>query len=250
MHALITGASTGLGKEFARIHAARGGDLTIVARSSDKLNALKEELESTYGISVTVIAKDLSTPQAAKELFEATKDSTINILINNAGFGLKGSFLETELKRNTEMVTLNITTLMELCHLFGNKFTKENGGKILNIASIASFFPGPKQPVYYASKAFVRSFSRALAYTLHNTNTSVTVLNPGATKTEFFANAKAAEFTQGDDATQVALAGYDAMMSGRAELTYGVGNKILAHLVSRILPTAWQVWILDHVSEI
>ena len=185
--ALITGASTGIGKELAKIHASKGGNLVIVARNEAKLNQLKTDLEKKYNIQVIVIAKDLSNLNTPQEIYNEVKQLGIEIdyLINNAGFGALGKFHELDLARQIEMINLNITSLTALTHLFLPEFIKRNNGKILNTSSTASFMPGPLQAVYFATKAYVTFFTNALSEELHNTNITVTNLMPGATESEF-----------------------------------------------------------------
>ena len=185
--ALITGASGGRGKELAYIHAEKGGDLIIVARSKDKLEDFKKVLEFNHKVEVKVIVKDLSLPNAAKEVYDEVKKENIQVdyLINNAGFGLVGEFYKLPLARQQQMIALNMTSLTEMTHLFLADFTKRNAGKILNVSSTASLMPGPLQAVYFASKAYVTSFSNAIAGELFDTNITVTNLMPGATETGF-----------------------------------------------------------------
>jgi short-subunit dehydrogenase len=185
--ALITGASSGIGKELAGIHAENGGDLVIVARGKEKLDALKVALEKKHKVKVAVIAKDLAAPNAAREIYDEITKSGIEIefLINNAGFGALGKFHELELERQVNMINLNITALTVLTRLFLPEFVRKNKGKILNVSSTASFMPGPLQAVYYASKAYVTFLSNALAEELQGTKVTVTNLMPGATETEF-----------------------------------------------------------------
>lgn len=225
--ALITGASSGIGKELARIHAGKGGDLVIVARRADKLNELKAELEGKHGIKVTTIEKDLSVPGAAKQIYDEIKSTGIEIdyLLNNAGFGLRGKFHELNWDRQQQMMQLNMVALSEMIHLFLPDFVARNSGKILNTSSTASLMPGPLQAVYFATKAYVTFLSNGLAEELNDTNVTVSNLMPGATETEF---AK----TSGMDKTQlfektftpksVALDGYYGMLSGKLDIITGV----------------------------
>ncbi|WP_169777010.1 SDR family NAD(P)-dependent oxidoreductase [Campylobacter mucosalis] len=217
--ALITGATGGIGVEFAKIFAKNGNDLVLIARSEDKLNALKNELENEFGINVLVIANDLSKPNTVAEIFKITQENGIFIdnLVNNAGFGWHGEFCAQNLAKFNEMINLNITALTEFCHIFGNEMIKNGGGKILNVSSMASFMPGPFLAVYYATKAYVTSFSQALFEELKDKNVSVSVLCPGAVKTGFVKNGnlkgvKAWAFAK--DAYSVALCGYNAMQKG------------------------------------
>jgi short-subunit dehydrogenase len=248
--ALITGASSGIGYELSKIMAANGHDLVLVSRDIKSLSAVRNELEETYKVSVTVEATDLSMPGSAESLHKKLKHHDIEILVNNAGVGLKGNFFDDDLTQNQSMAYLNMNSLMDMTYYFGKDMVKNNRGKILNIASIVAFFPGPKQPVYYATKAFVRSFSRALAYNLRNTNVSVTTLHPGVTKTNFFKTAHAGSFKGGASARDVAALGYRAMMSGKIEVTHGIWNKFLTNIFVRFTPYRTQPMIVDKVSEV
>ena len=158
--ALITGASAGIGAEFARYHASLGGDLIITARRADALNPLKAELEAAHGISVTTIACDLGAPDGAEQIYQATKDTRIDILINNAGFGGHRLFIERPLLEDLGMIDLNVKALVSLCHKIGNDMAANGGGKILNVSSTAAYMPGPLQATYFATKAFVSRAGR------------------------------------------------------------------------------------------
>lgn len=225
--ALITGASTGIGKELATIHAENGGDLVLVARSEDKLNQLKQELQEKYGNSVEVISKDLSAPGAGSEVYDLVKSKGIEIdyLINNAGFGGHGKFHEREWKSDQSMIQLNIIALTELTRNFLPDFVERNSGKILNVSSTASFMPGPLQAVYFATKAYVTFFSNAIAEELHDTNITVTNLMPGATETEFARVSgmdKTDLFSKTVTARSVALDGYNGMVDGKLDVVSGL----------------------------
>ena len=225
--ALITGASSGIGKEFAHIHAEKGDDLIIVARSTDKLEALKAELEEKHSIKVSVFASDLSKPEAAKELFEAISEAKLQVdyLINNAGFGGHGKFHERDWAEDLAMIQLNMVTLTELTRLFLPQMVERNSGRILNVSSTASLLPGPLQAVYFATKAYVTSLSNALSEELRETNVTVTALLPGATATEFAKEAgmeKTGLFKKAFPARGVAENGYNAMMAGKLNVISGV----------------------------
>ena len=185
--ALITGASSGIGLEFAHIHAEHGGDLVVVARRREKLEELKSDLESKHSIKVTVIIKDLTQPEAAREVYDEVKRMGLDVeyLINNAGFGGRGKFHERRWEDDLSMINLNIVALTALTRFFLPDFVARNSGRILNVSSTACFMPGPLQAVYYASKAYVTFFSNAIAEELHDTNITVTALLPGATESEF-----------------------------------------------------------------
>lgn len=225
--ALITGASSGIGKEMARYHASKKGDLIIVARSENKLNELKLELETNHGVKVIVIAKDLVAPNAARELYKevTAQGLEIDYLINNAGFGGRGKFYERDWKQDNDMMQLNMRVLTELCRLFLPDFVNRNSGKILNVGSTAGLVPGPLQAVYYATKAYVNSFSYAIAEELHNTKVTVTALLPGATDTGFAETSdmeKTDLFKKPFPAHGVAKDGYDGMIKGELSVLSGL----------------------------
>lgn len=225
--ALITGASSGIGKELAYIHAEKGGDLVLVARSADKLEALKTDIVEKYKSSVHLIVKDLSLMDSAKEVYDEVKNAGIEVeyLINNAGFGGIGKFHERKWEQDQNMIKLNIMALTELTRYFLPDFVKRNSGRILNVSSTASFMPGPMQAVYYATKAFVTFFSNAIAQELHDTNVTVTNLMPGATETDFGAVSgmdKTVLFNKTASARKVAEDGYNGMLKGKIDVISGL----------------------------
>lgn len=185
--ALITGASGGIGMALAREHAQRGGDLVLVARSEKPMLAFQQELQTKHGIKVTVFTADLMDPEAAQTLFAETQAAGIqvDVLINNAGLGGHGKFYDRKLTDDLNMIQLNITSLTALTHLYMQGMVSRGKGKILNVSSTASFMPGPLQAVYYATKAFVTSFSQAIAEELKGTGVTVSALCPGPVKTGF-----------------------------------------------------------------
>lgn len=250
--ALITGASTGIGKEFAHIHAEKGGDLIIVARSEDKLQALKEELEKAHGISVCVIAKDLGLPTAPKEIYDEVHAQGIQVdyLINNAGFGGLGKFHERNLQDDLNMINLNISALTALTHHFLQDFVSRNEGKILNVSSTASLMPGPLQAVYFATKAYVTSFSNALAGELSGTNVTVSNLMPGATETEFAKVSGMEEtelFSKTVSARSVAEDGYNAMIKGKLDVISGL--KVSQKIMMSMIPFTPKKVILSQIRK-
>lgn len=226
--ALVTGASTGIGRELARIHAERGGDLVVVARSEGKLRDLKGELESAYGVSVRVIASDLTAEEAPRELYDDVTGAGIEVeyLVNNAGFGGRGQFHERDWTVDRAMIQLNVVALTALCRLFLPDFVARNRGRILNVSSTASLPPGgPLQAVYFATKAYVTSFSYAIAEELHDTKVTVTALLPGATETQFAKTAGmdgTSMFDRTFSAREVAKDGYDGMLAGKLDVVTGV----------------------------
>jgi short-subunit dehydrogenase len=224
--ALITGASTGIGRQFAEIHADRGGDLIVVARNRDKLESLKAEVESKHSVQVAVIAKDLSQRESAQQLYHEVKGAGIEVdyLINNAGFGGHGKFHEQAWADSLAMIQLNLVTLAELCRLFLPDFVARSHGRILNVSSTASLVPGPLHAVYYATKAYVTSFSNALAEELHDTSVTVTALLPGPTETEFARTSRMEQtdlFAKTASPKLVALDGYDGMLAGKLNVISG-----------------------------
>lgn len=236
--ALITGASSGIGKELTKIHASKGRDLIIVARSEDKLTALANEMQQKYNISVHVIIKDLTRLESAKEIYNEVKGMNIEVdyLINNAGFGGRGYFHERAWEKDLAMINLNITALTSLTRHFLPDMVARKRGRILNTSSSAALLPGPLQAVYYASKAYVTSFSNALAQELKQHNISVTALMPGATETEFAKVSgmdKTALFHKTFSPKVVAEAGYEAMMKGKLNVITGMnfGQKIMMKFI-------------------
>ncbi|MBN1362989.1 MAG: SDR family oxidoreductase [Sedimentisphaerales bacterium] len=234
--ALVTGASSGIGAELARVHAARGGDLVILARRAERLEALKAELESAYRASVYVLVEDLADPEAPQRIYDEIKSRSIQIdyLMNNAGFGFRGAFHEQDWERNQAMIQVNITALAALTRLFAPEMVARRDGRILNVASMAGFLPGPLQSVYYASKAFVVSFTEALANELAGTGVTITALCPGPVETEFVERAGLENvhgFAKGVSAREVAECGYDAMLKGRTLIVPGLLNAMLIQLL-------------------
>jgi Short-chain dehydrogenases of various substrate specificities len=232
--ALITGGSGGIGLELARQFAAHGHDLVLTARNRDTLEAVAGTIEGKHGVKVTVIADDLTDPDAPQRLFDAVAAENIDIhfLVNNAGFGLGGEFVDTDVRRELEMVQVNIVALIQLTKMYLPAMIKRRSGHILNLASTAAFQPGPLMSVYYASKAFVLSFSEALDEELRNSGVSVTCLCPGATATNFaetagVGNSKLFAAIGGTTAEQVAEYGYEAMMRGERVAVVGTRNKIM-----------------------
>ena len=233
--ALITGASEGIGCELAKLFARDKFNLVLVARNEMRLNRLAAEFRAKDGIEVKVLAKDLSAATAPPEIFDALRDTPVSILVNNAGFGWHGAFAATELQRSLDMMQVNMAALVQLTHLFVQPMLARRAGKILNVASTAAFQPGPMVNVYYASKAFVHSFSYALAEELRDSGVTVTTLCPGTTRTEFFARGNfgsaRAPFTM--DARTVAEAGYRGLMRGQRVVIPGLTNKISSFLARR-----------------
>jgi len=186
-YALVTGASSGIGYELAKRLAKDGKSLVVTARNQNRLEELKTEVESKYGTSVRVLPKDLSDAEAPAEIFSELEKERIyvDVLVNNAGFGIYGMFSETDIQKELEMIQVNTASLIHLTRLFLKRMLEDRSGSILNVASICAFLPTPLESVYCSTKAFVLHFSEALANELRGTGVSVTCLCPGLVKTEF-----------------------------------------------------------------
>lgn len=252
--ALITGASGGIGMELAKIHASNGDHLILVARSLEKLEKLKLEIESTSHVKVKVIQKDLSRKGAALEVFQevAAQNIQVDYLINNAGFGDYGWFYETSWEKEQQMINLNITALTHFCKLYLPEMVNRGSGKIMNVASTASFQPGPGMAVYYATKAYVLHFSEALHSEVRKKGVTVTALCPGATESGFSsaANMEDSKLFKGKKlptSAQVARYGYKAMMKGKAVAIHGMMNYLMANSV-RFAPRSWVVALVKKIQ--
>jgi uncharacterized protein len=238
--ALITGGSMGIGHELAKVFAAEKFNLVLVARNETRLKKVAEELRAQHGIEIRILVKDLSLPNAPQEISDALRDTPISVLVNNAGFGWRGAFAECELKPHAlDMMHVNMDSLVALTRLFVPPMLARKHGRILNVASTAAYQPGPFANIYFATKAFVLSFSHALAEELEGTGVSVTALCPGSTRTEFFERA-GMQNTRPEwhmmDASVAARAGYRGLMRGKRVVIPGVLNKLTAKLAN-FVPT-------------
>jgi short-subunit dehydrogenase len=241
--ALITGASSGIGLELARIFAANKHDVVLVARSAGKLRELARECEAS-GVRAHVIPADLAVPDAARSILDtvARLGVEIDVLVNNAGFGVYGRFVETPLVSELESIQVNVVALTELTKRFLPAMVARRRGRILNVASTAGFLPGPLMAVYYATKAYVVSFSEAIANELEGTGVTVTALCPGPTASGFQAAAhlessRIVSLLRKATSRSVAEAGYDAVMAGKVLCIPGVLNT-LSVLAPRLFPRA------------
>lgn len=253
--ALVTGASSGIGLEMARIHARNGDDLVLVARSEGKLHELKRSLEKSGDIDVRVIAKDLASQGAAREIHSGLTSEAVKIdyLINNAGIGDYGLFHESSWEKQAAMIELNVKSLTRLAHLFSGDMVRQGSGRIMNVASTASFQPGPLMSVYYATKHYVLAFSEAIAQELDEYGISVTALCPGPTESGF---QKQAEMEESHlvtafplpSAREVAEYGYRAMMNGKRVAVHGMMNKFLAQSV-RFAPRKLSTAVVRKLQE-
>jgi uncharacterized protein len=232
--ALVTGASSGIGRELSRILAREGHDLVLVARREPELQELADELKSHYGTTSTVVTTDLSAPEGAPQVFDAVTAAglDIDVLVNNAGFGGSGRFTETDAGHEQRMVAVNIVALTDLTKLFLPAMTERRRGRVLNVASTAAFQPGPFMAIYYASKAYVLSFTEAIAEELVGTGVTATALCPGVVPSGFQDTAGISDSSPllhspgVKSAEYVAEAGYDGMIHGRRVVVPGALNKI------------------------
>ncbi|WMN11969.1 SDR family oxidoreductase [Marivirga salinae] len=253
--ALITGASSGIGLELAKIHAQKGDNLVLVARSEQKLNDLKVELESKHNIKATVIALDLSKTESAHQLFDLTEEKNIKVdyLINNAGFGDFEEFHKSDLNKAMQMIDLNIKSLTILTKLYLDGMLERKSGKIMQLASTASFQPGPLMAVYYATKHYVLAFSEAIAEELNGSGVSVTALCPGPTASGFqnaadLGDSKLVKNKKLPSSAEVAEYGYKSMMKGKRVAIHGFQNKLMA-LSVRFTPRSWVASLVKKLSE-
>ncbi|HNT29525.1 MAG TPA: SDR family oxidoreductase [bacterium] len=239
--ALITGASGGIGADLASLAAQDGCNLVLVARSQDKLEQLAGELQQKHGIRALPFACDLANPESPRQVFDFCQKEhlSIDMLINNAGFGAYGAFTELPWETQRDEMQVNMCTLVALTWLFLPGMLERAAGKILNVASVAAFLPGPFFNIYYATKAFVLSFSEALSEETRGSGVTVTCLCPGPTKTDFFHRAKTTEFNSifmpMHSSDQVARTGYAAMLRGRPLVVPGSANKLSTGLM-RFVP--------------
>jgi uncharacterized protein len=232
-YALVTGATSGIGYELAKLLAADGYNLIIVARTQKDLEATAAALKAKYNIDVVQISKDLMQKTAASELYHLVKAKglQIDILVNDAGQGQYGKFTETDLEREMDIIQLNVASLVTLTKLFLVDMVQRGEGRILNLSSVASKIPGPLQSVYHGTKAFVQSFTEAVNNEVKDTGVTITALLPGATATDFFRKAdmlNAKNVAEGElaDAAEVAKDGYTALMKGDDMVVSGFKNKV------------------------
>jgi short-subunit dehydrogenase len=236
--ALITGASSGIGYELACIFAEDGYNLVLVDKQKEKLIQIAQEFPQKFGIYVKIIAKDLSKPISREEIFTELQQASIkvDVLVNNAGFGTYGLFHQTDINAELDMIQVNAACVIHLTKLFVKDMVKQGYGRILNVASTAAFQPGPMMAVYFATKAYVLSFSEAIANELEGTGVTVTVLCPGPTATGFqqaaaMEEAKIASSGRMMDTRTVAEIGYRGLMAKKTVVIPGIRNKILAQSI-------------------
>lgn len=249
--ALITGASGGIGLELARLCAKGGHDVILVARNGPKLEELGKYLSGMYGVRAEIIVADLADAAAPRAIMDevAARGLGVDVLVNNAGFGDWGLFGRAELTRQLQMIQVNVTALTELTRLALPRMVTQRKGRILNVASTASFAPGPLMAVYYATKAFVLAFSEAIGNELASTGITVTALCPGPTRTGFAAVAGLGDSNLFNSPNVMAVepvaeAGYRGMMRGKAVVIPGFANKLLIFGI-RISPR----WVIVRITR-
>ena len=238
-YALVTGATSGFGYEFCKLFAADGYNLVMVARSEERLQEVAGEIITQYGVEVLPLSADLFNPKAAQAIYETTKEQGImvDVLVNDAGQGEHGLFVETDLQRELDIIQLNVLSLVALTKYYLQDMVKRNEGKILQVASVLAVYPTPLMAVYAASKAFVLAFSESLINELKETNVTMTALLPGASDTDFFHKAGAEDSytyqkTNLSDPGKVAKDGYDALMKGERKIVSGLKNKMQAAMTN------------------
>lgn len=239
--ALVTGASSGLGVDFARELAARGCNLILVARREERLRAVQQTIRTSHDVEVAVIAMDLAMPDAPQQLYQRiqARGDPVDVLVNNAGFGIYGEFVEIEWEREAQMLQLDIVTVVHLTKLFVRGMVARNFGHILQVASIGAYQPSPLYASYSAAKSFVLNFSEALNYELRGTNVNVTTISPGITRTEFL-QVSGQEPTRYQrlsmmESEEVARIGIQALLKGRSSVVPGLWNAMMAWFAT-ILP--------------
>ena len=253
--ALVTGASSGIGLDLAKRFAAEGYDVALVARSEGKLTEVARAIEAEHKVRAHVVTADLAEPRAADALMAklAERGIEVDVLVNNAGYACYGAFSETDLADELNMIQVNIVALTHLTKLVVRQMVAKKAGRVLNVASTAAFQPGPLMAVYYATKAYVLSFSEALANELAGTGVTVTALCPGPTKTGFQARAQMeqSKLVRGKEimtAETVARIGYAGLMKGKTVVIPGVSNKMMAQAV-RFLPRKTVTKLVRNAQE-
>ncbi|MGE5611585.1 MAG: SDR family NAD(P)-dependent oxidoreductase [Bacillota bacterium] len=253
--ALITGASSGIGYDLAKVFAAHGHNLIITARNREALNKLADECASQFHVKIEILTKDLADPSTPQQIYDELQQKSlpIDILVNNAGFGTHGPFARSDLAGELRLVQVNVIAVMQLTRLFLPAMIERRAGKILNVASTAAYVPGPYMSSYYASKAFVLSQSVALAQELRSRGITVTALCPGPTRTAFQSRAGMDEvrlFSESAimDSPAVARIAYQGLMRGKTIVVPGIQNKFVA-VVSRLVPRTLLARAAGHLNK-
>jgi short-subunit dehydrogenase len=257
--ALITGATSGIGNGFAHVLAREGFNLVIAARNETRLEEVRNELEDKYSIEVKIIPRDLANPEAPSEIFESLKQEGIilDVLVNNAGFNVYGKFEETDLEEEIKMIRLHVVAVTQLTKLFLRQRSRQVENMILNVSSIAGLVPGPLVSVHFATRAYILSFSRALANELQGSDAHVTCLCPGPIKSAFFGRAGMSNVRLASgkpiklmDAEIVAAIGYDGLKKRKVVVVPGYRNKIIAFMAT-VAPRAIAIrltrWLMERI---
>lgn len=251
--ALVTGGASGLGLELALLLAKDAHNLVLIDIEAEKLKEAKQQIESDYSVGVQILTKDLSQVNISEEIMAELNGLEIDVLVNNAGFGLFGTFLETDWKREEQMLNLHVMTTTQLTKLVLKGMIARDSGKILNLSSLAAFQPGPLMSLYYATKGYILSFSEAIACELKDTGVTVTALCPGPTKTSFQQVVSSSSSNNKitfnmASSKDVAAYGYKAMNKGKVYAIPGRFNKLLATL-PRIMPRNTAATIVKKIQE-
>jgi short-subunit dehydrogenase len=258
-YALITGATSGIGKEFAQLLAQDGINLVIIARNENRLEEVRRDLENEYSINVFTISRDLADPAAPVRVFKILEREGIvlNILVNNAGFNVYGLFEETDLEEELKMIRLHIVAVTEMTKLFLRQRSRQVVNEILNVSSIAGMVPGPLVSVHFATRAYILNFSLALSNEYKGSDVHVTCLCPGPTKSKFFDRAKMSNVRLASgkpiklmNAKEVAATGYNALKKRKVIVVPGYRNKILAFMASiapRTMATRITRWLMERI---
>jgi uncharacterized protein len=247
---LITGASSGIGYEMAKVFASNNYNLILIAR---RIGPMQDLVKQFPNVKVQIVQKDLSAANSGKEIYDSLAGQTVDVLVNNAGFGDTGEFQTLKLEKQLNMIDLNVRVLTELTHLFGSKMVERKAGKILNLASVVAFQPGPTMATYFATKAFVLSLSQALSQEWGKYGVQVMALCPGVTKSGFQESSSQADksFVQGKNvptAAMVAQFGYDELMKGKTLTIHGFVNNLICFL-PRILPRKLVLHIIENALK-
>lgn len=254
-YTLITGASSGIGWQMAKQLAVKNHNLILVARSQDKLEALQKKLKSQFKVDVIYLLYDLSEPNSAQDLYNEIKEKNYLVtgLINNAGFGNYGNFAEMPLKKDEEMIAVNVSALVGLTKLFGTDMLKAGKGRIMNVASLLSFLPFPYYSVYSATKSFVLAFTETVSAEFQETGVTVTALCPGTIETPFHTDTmrktKAMSANKPMPADAVAKAGVELFLNGKRKKIVGFMNWFLSNL-PRITPDKLMMKIKKNLASI
>jgi uncharacterized protein len=246
---LITGASSGLGLEFSRVFAKNGFDLVLVARNITRLEAVKDELNASFNVKIKIVQADLSRVEQIDSLYETLQAEHIDYLVNNAGAGDFGHFINSDWKRQEDIININIMALTKLTYLFLQNMAQKGSGRILNVASTSAFQPGPLMNTYYASKAYVLFFSEALSNELKGTGISVTALCSGAFKSEFQLRANKPQIKNNlPAAMEIARYGYTHLMKGTSVAVYGFKSRMMVKAIN-IFPRNWVLLFIRNMHN-